>query len=94
MIATDRDDAGVTEVAFTPTPRELQVLRSPGPVHGPHLPTPDEVLVAQDRYIEMTTDLGASNEDLRQALVEANQTLHALFLGRQAEPGLDEPEVS
>jgi len=90
VITTTRDDAGVTEVAFTPEPRELQVLSSPRPVYGPKLPTPDEVLAAQDRYIEMTTDLGASNEDLRQALVEANQTLHALFLGRQAEA---EPEA-
>ena len=93
MITTTHDDAGVTEVMFTPEPRELQVLRSPGPVHGPHLPTPDEVLAAQDPYIEMTTDLGASNEDLRRALVAANQTLHALFLGRQAEPEPDEPEA-
>jgi hypothetical protein len=93
VIATKRDGAGVTDVAFTPEPRELQVLRSPGPAHGPRLPTPDQVLAAQDRYIEMTTDLGASDEDLRRALLAANQTLRARFLGRQPEPELEEPEA-
>ncbi len=93
MIEIERDDTGVTLFVVVPEPSELQVLRSPGPVNGPRLPTPDEVLAAQDRYIEMTTDLGASDEDLRRALLAANQTLRARFLGRQPEPGLEEPEA-
>ena len=31
MIRIERDQAGVTEVAFTPEPRELQVMHSPMP---------------------------------------------------------------
>lgn len=91
MIATERDEAGVTEVMFTPEPSELQVLRSPrsGPVYGPQLPSAEDVLAAQDRYCELTTDLSASREDLRHARRAADQTLRAHILGRQAESELE-----
>ena len=31
MIRIERDQAGVTEVAFTPEPRELQIIHAAGP---------------------------------------------------------------
>jgi hypothetical protein len=90
VIRIERDQAGVTGVAFTPEPRELQVLRSPRPVYGPQLSLAEEVLAAQDRYCELVTDLSASRDDVRRATSGAElevATLRGFWQTHATRPG-------
>jgi hypothetical protein len=58
------------------------------PLIGPRLPSPADVLAAQDAYCERTTDLAASREDVQRARFAADCTMRAYFLGlREPEAG-------